>query len=99
MTNKSIRDFKRRKLAAQYELKRLEYRAIIQDLSLPYSVRSSFISKLALLPRNSSKTRVQNRCVLTGRPRSVLRHFRVSRIVFRELASKGLLAGVTKSSW
>ena len=67
--------------------------------NLPYSVRAHFTHKLALLPRTSSKTRLRNRCTITGRPRSVLRQFRVSRIVFRELAWKGLLAGVTKSSW
>lgn len=92
-------DSKRRLLAAEYELQRLHYRAIIQNRNLPYSVRAQFTAQLALLPRNSSKTRIQNRCTVTGRPRAILRQFRVSRIVFRELAWKGLLAGVTKSSW
>lgn len=97
--NKNVCDLARRSLAAKYELQRLEYRAIIQDRSLPLKLRLVFTSKLAKLTRNSSKTRVRNRCSLTGRGRSVLSQFRVSRIVFRELAVKGLIPGVTKSSW
>ena len=54
---------------------------------------------LALLPRDASPTRVVNRCEVTGRRRGYLRRFRMSRIAFRELASKGMLPGVTKSSW
>ncbi|WP_090739198.1 30S ribosomal protein S14 [Paenibacillus sp. Mc5Re-14] len=54
---------------------------------------------LQKLPRNASPTRLKNRCELTGRPRGYLRKFKVSRIVFRELAHKGQIPGVTKSSW
>ena len=56
-------------------------------------------SKIQKLPRNSSKTRIQNRCWKTGRPRGVFRDFGLSRHVFREMAHKCLLPGVTKSSW
>ncbi|SDD68437.1 small subunit ribosomal protein S14 [Paenibacillus sp. UNCCL117] len=54
---------------------------------------------LSKLPRDSSPTRLHNRCQVTGRPRGYLRKFQVSRIVFRELAHKGQIPGVTKSSW
>lgn len=54
---------------------------------------------LSQLPRNASPTRVVNRCLMTGRRRSYLRRFKLSRITFRELASSGLIPGVTKSSW
>lgn len=99
MANQNSRDLGRRLLVAKYELKRLHYRAILQDRNLPYSLRSMFTSKLASLPRNSSKTRIRNRCIVTGRSRSVYNQFRVSRIVFRELAWKGLIPGIKKSSW
>ena len=55
--------------------------------------------KLAELPRNSSPTRIRNRCELTGRPRAVYRKFKLSRLALRELASSGALPGVVKSSW
>jgi len=54
---------------------------------------------LTLLPRDASPTRVVNRCEVTGRRRGYIRRFRMSRIAFRELASQGMLPGVTKSSW
>jgi len=55
--------------------------------------------KLSKIPRNASKVRIRNRCILTGRARGVYRKFRLSRIVFRELASIGHIPGITKSSW
>jgi len=55
--------------------------------------------KLSKIPRNASKVRIRNRCVLTGRSRGVYRKFKLSRITFRELASKGHIPGITKSSW
>ena len=55
--------------------------------------------KLASLPRNSSRVRVQNRCEITGRPRAVYRKFRLGRIMLRDLASKGQIPGMVKSSW
>ena len=55
--------------------------------------------KLSKIPRNASKVRLRNRCVLTGRARGVYRKFKLSRIAFRELASKGHIPGITKSSW
>lgn len=99
MTNQISRDLTRRSLVAKYEIKRTKYKAISQDTNLPYSLRSMFALKLALLPRNSSKTRIRNRCIVTGRARSVYKKFRVSRIVFRELALQGAISGIQKSSW
>jgi small subunit ribosomal protein S14 len=54
---------------------------------------------LSLLPKNSSKIRLRNRCMITGRPRGFIRQFGISRIVFREMASQGLIPGVKKASW
>ena len=59
----------------------------------------SFITQLNKLPRNSSKVRIKNRCILTGRGRAIYNFCRLSRIKLRELAAQGLLMGVTKSSW
>nr|QIA60684.1 ribosomal protein S14 [Lepidozia trichodes]QIA61018.1 ribosomal protein S14 [Lepidozia sandvicensis] len=99
MSNQIMRDHKRRLLVAKYELKRMYYKAICQDRNLPNKIRYEYFFKSSKLPRNSSKTRVRNRCIFTGRPRSVYKLFRISRIVFRELASKGSLIGINKSCW
>ena len=99
MKNKMNRDAARRLLAAKYELKRMHYRALLQDRNLPSSIRQKFVSFLSALPRNSSKTRIRNRCIITGRSRSIYSQFRMSRIVFREMASNGLIPGIYKSSW
>ena len=99
MTNSIQRDKKRRLLFSKYELKRLELSSIIQDLSFSKDIRYKNVRELNKLPRNSSKIRIKNRCILTGRTHSVLRFCSLSRIKFRELASQGLLMGVTKASW
>lgn len=82
-----VRDEKRKKLIAKYAKKRAELKA------------KGDYEGLRKLPRNSSPTRLKNRCKLTGRPRGYLRHFDISRIAFRELASKGEIMGIRKSSW
>jgi small subunit ribosomal protein S14 len=89
MAKKSIlvRDEKRRRLHARYAAKRAELKAVGDQIGL------------AKLPRNSSPTRLKNRCQETGRPRSFMRQFGLSRIAFREHASKGEIPGVIKSSW
>lgn len=89
MAKKSIlaRDAKRDRMIAKYAAKRAELKA------------AGDMEGLALLPRNSSPTRHTNRCVKTGRPRAYMRQFGLSRIAFREHASKGEIPGVTKSSW
>ncbi len=99
MVNSIQRDKKRRLLSKSYELVRMQYQSIIKNRAIPQDIRYSYILKLTQLPRNSSMIRMKNRCVLTGRSKSVYRFCRLSRISFRELASKGLLIGITKSSW
>jgi len=84
------RDLKRQKMIAQYATKRAELKA----LGTPEAMDA-----LALLPRNSSPTRNKNRCAETGRPRAYMRHFGLSRIAFRQHASRGEIPGVTKASW
>jgi len=90
---------KRERLAKQYEARRARLKAVADNDALPMEERFSARLKLAELPRNSSKTRIRNRCELTGRPRSVYRKFKLSRIALRELASTGQIPGVVKSSW
>lgn len=93
------RDKKRKKLVKRYASKRAELKAIIADKSIAPEERFQATLKLAELPRNSSKIRMRNRCALTGRPRSYYRKFNLSRIALRDLASRGELPGVVKSSW
>jgi small subunit ribosomal protein S14 len=92
-------DEKRRLLFKKLEGSRAFLKSIIKNKSLSQNSRSFFIRKLHEKPRNSSKVRIRNRCILTGRGRGVFKEFRVSRIKFRELASQGLIPGVTKTSW
>ena len=99
MSNRSQRDSKRRNIHLKQELKRLEYKNLSQNLSLEKELRFKMIQELNELPRNSSRVRIKNRCIITGRSHSVYRICRLSRIKFRELASQGLLMGITKSSW
>jgi small subunit ribosomal protein S14 len=90
---------RRRKMAKNAQAKREKLKAIIADKKKPMEERFAATLKLASLPRNSSPTRVRNRCELTGRPRSVYRKTKLSRIAMRELGSKGLVPGLVKSSW
>lgn len=93
------RNNKRRKLAKQLGNKRTTLKALIADKEAPMEERFAAVLKLAEMPRNSSKTRVRNRCALTGRPRAYFRKFNLCRVAIRDLASRGELPGVTKSSW
>lgn len=93
------RDKKRSRLVAKYAKKRAELKAIIKNRETSPEERFLAVLKLAELPRNSSKTRKRNRCALTGRPRGYFRKVNLSRIALRDLASKGQLPGVVKSSW
>ncbi len=90
---------KRKRLAKKYAAKRAELKAMTVDQSLSMEERFNAQLKLAALPRNSSKTRVRNRCEISGRPRAYYRKLRMSRIALRELSSQGLIPGMTKSSW
>lgn len=99
MSNQNIRDHARRLIMAKYEIKRIQYKAIWQDRNLANSIRYNSFFQLSKINRNSSLTRIRNRCVITGRARSVYNKMRISRIVFREFAAKGAIMGVNKSSW
>ena len=90
---------RRRKLAKQYSNRRAKLRAIVHDKKLPVEDRFAASLKLAELPRNSSATRIRNRCELSGRPRGYYRKHKLSRIALRELGNKGLIPGLVKSSW
>ena len=79
--------------------KRDALKAIANDESLPLEDRFEARLKLAKLPRNSSKTRIRNRCEVTGRPRAYYRKLRMSRISMRDLGSTGQIPGLVKSSW
>ncbi|MAH05360.1 MAG: 30S ribosomal protein S14 [Pseudomonadota bacterium] len=93
------RDLKRRKLVKQTANRRAKLKAVIKNKELPMEERFQAVLKLADMPRNGAKDRVRNRCALTGRPRGHHRKFNISRVALRELASRGELPGVTKSSW
>ena len=90
---------RRRKLVTKYAARRARLRAAAKDESLPQEERFAARLKLATLPRNSSPTRVRNRCLVTGRPRGNYRKFKLSRIAVRDLASAGQIPGMVKSSW
>ena len=81
------REVKRQKLVEKFAAKREQLK------------KEGNFQALSLLPRNSSKVRLHNRCLLTGRPKGYIRQFGISRITFREMASKGLIPGVKKASW
>ena len=93
------REVKRAKLVKQYATKRAGLKAIINDQSKPMEDRFKASIKLAALPRNSSATRIHNRCQLTGRPHAYYRKLKLSRIMLRDLASFGQIPGMVKSSW
>ncbi|MGF1484644.1 MAG: 30S ribosomal protein S14 [Opitutales bacterium] len=93
------RNEKRKRLVAKYAAKRAELKRTIADPNTEDEAFFKAQRELALLPRNSAPVRVRNRCSITGRPRAHIRKYGVSRIVFRELASQGMIPGVTKSSW
>lgn len=101
MAKKSMieRDLKRRRMAKKFASKRNRLKAIIKDQDQPGEKRFMAALKLAELPRNSSKTRIRNRCQVTGRPRAYYRKLKMSRIALRQLGSAGKIPGLVKSSW
>lgn len=98
-TSSIERNKKREQLAKKFAARRAKLRATALDESLPLEERFEARLKLAQLPRNSSATRIRNRCEITGRPRAFYRKLRISRIALRDLASKGQIPGMVKSSW
>ena len=101
MAKKSMieRELKRQKLVKQFASRRAALKVVAANADLPMEQRFKAQLKLAELPRNSSATRLHNRCELTGRPRSYYRKLKLSRIMLRDLASFGQIPGMVKSSW
>ncbi len=98
-TAKIARNEHKRRQVELHKQKRQEQLAIIKDPKRSQEEKLAAYSKLRRIPRDSSPTRIRNRCNLTGRPRGYYRKFGLSRIALRELAMEGKLPGVTKSSW
>jgi small subunit ribosomal protein S14 len=90
---------RRKRMTKNAAPKRAKLKAIIADKKKPMEERFAATLKLSEMPRNSSATRIRNRCEITGRPRSVYRKSKMSRIAIREYGSKGLIPGLVKSSW
>jgi small subunit ribosomal protein S14 len=90
---------RRRKLVAKNAAKYAKLKAVANDKSVDETERLIARLKMAELPRNGNPTRIRNRCELTGRSRAYYRKFRLSRIMLREMGNKGLIPGLTKSSW
>ncbi len=101
MAKKSMveRDLKRRRMAKKFESKRNRLKETLYNKELAAEDRFMAALKLAELPRNSSKTRIRNRCLVTGRPRGFYRKLKMSRIALRQLGSDGKIPGLVKSSW
>ncbi len=93
------RELKRQRMVKKYAAKRARLKEIANNPDLPMEERFKARLKLAKLPRNSAPSRLHNRCQLTGRPHAYYRKLKMSRIALRELASKGQIPGMTKSSW
>jgi small subunit ribosomal protein S14 len=90
---------RRRQLVEKFKAKRTELLSVANDEARPMEERFEARLKLAELPRNGARTRIRNRCEITGRPRANYRKLGMSRIALRELGSKGLIPGLVKSSW
>jgi small subunit ribosomal protein S14 len=89
----------REKLVQLKKEKRAQLKEIIYDVSKSYEEKMEAVNKLNAMPKNSSRIRLRNRCLMTGRCRGYLRKFKLSRLCFREHASKGLIPGIVKASW
>ena len=94
-----LKNERRRALVKKTAPKYAKLKAIAKDESLDEGERLIARLKMAELPRNGNPTRIRNRCELTGRPRGYYRKFRLARVMLRDLANKGMIPGVTKSSW
>ncbi len=90
---------RRQKLVEKFAARRAELKAIVDDENASIEERFEASLKLAELPRNSSATRVRNRCQVTGRPRGYYRKLKMSRIAMRDFGSEGQIPGLVKSSW
>jgi small subunit ribosomal protein S14 len=98
-TSKIVKNEERKVIVARYAEKRAALKAVIQNPKSTDAEKAEAYAKLRKLPRNSSKTRIRNRCAMSGRPRAYLRTFGLSRIAFRDMSLNGLIPGVRKASW
>ena len=98
-TSKVVKNERRKEIVARYAERRAALKATIKNPLTSDADREQAFEQLRKLPRDSSRTRIRNRCAMTGRPRAYLRQFGLSRITFREMALQGLIPGVTKASW
>ena len=98
-TSKIVRNEQRKVLVAKYAERRNALRDTVKSATATDDEKQAAYAQMRKLPRDSSPTRIRNRCAMTGRPRAYLRQFGLSRITFREMALAGLIPGVTKSSW
>ena len=94
-----VKNIRRRKISDRYREQRMELKKILKSPTSTNDEKKIARIKLEKMPRDANPNRIRNRCVVTGRPRAYYRKFGLSRITFRELASKGLIPGVTKASW
>ena len=97
--SKIVREKKIMRNVAKYALKRAELKSIISNPGTSNEDREAAVNSLDRLPKSSSAIRIRNRCFITGRPRGVIRRFKLSRLSFREMALNGEIPGVTKASW
>ncbi|NJM54076.1 MAG: 30S ribosomal protein S14 [Blastocatellia bacterium] len=97
--SKIVKNEKRQATVEKYATRRAELKKIINNPKSSIEEVDNAVLKLQKMPRNASKIRVRNRCSQTGRPRGFLRKFGISRVTFRDLALKGQIPGVVKSSW
>ena len=97
--SKIVREKKLLKNIQKYAKKRADLKAIINSPNTKVEDRDIAVHKLDRLPKSSSPIRLRNRCFITGRPRGIIRRFKLSRLSFREMALKGEIPGVTKASW
>ena len=93
------KNLRRIKMVKKYAKKRAELKAVINNPNTKIEDRDNAVNKLDRLPKSSSPTRLRNRCFITGRPRGIIRRFKLSRLSFREMALNGEIPGVTKASW
>ena len=93
------KNLRRQRTVNKYAARRAEILSVANDKSLPQEDRFAARLKLAAMPRDGSKTRIRNRCGITGRPRGYYRKFNMSRIALRDLASAGQVPGVVEASW
>lgn len=99
MKGNNRRDFRRRQMCAHFEVSRKLLKACIVDQHLSTLLRQQAAQILADQSRDTSPTRIRNRCVLTGRGRGVLGQFRLSRLQFRQMAAQGFLPGIRRAQW